>query len=160
MFSIYTNLKNDRQYRAATGLDIDKFQALPEVFAKHFVAKKNSTIGGKITRFTEHGEALFFVLFYLKTYPTLQVLGLQFGISDTCAQGNLAYLMPFLKAALKAKNTLVSRIFESQESFAKAFEGVEGIFIDGTEFPIERADNEEVQEKTYSGKKNFIPSFY
>ncbi len=157
MFSIYTNLKNDRQYRAATGLDFDKFQALQQVFSRHFVAKKNSKVGGKITRFTENGEALFFVLFYLKTYPTLQVLGLQFGISDTCSHDNLSYLMPFLKAALRDKNTLVSRIFESQESFEKAFEGVEDIFIDGTEFPIERADNQEVQEKGYSGKKNFIP---
>jgi Helix-turn-helix of DDE superfamily endonuclease len=96
------------------------------------------------------------VLFYLKTYPTLQVLGLQFGVSDTCAQANLAYFMPFLKASLKAKNTLVARIFESQESFEKTFEGVEDIFIDGTEIAIERADNQEVQQAAYSGKKNFI----
>ncbi len=156
MFSIYTNLKNDRQYRAATGLDFDKFKALHQTFSSHFIAKKSSKVGGKLTRFIDSEESLFFVLFYLKTYPTLQVLGLQFGISDTCAQDNLSYLMPFLKAALRDKNTLISRIFESQESFEKAFEGVDDIFIDGTEFPIERADNQEVQQKGYSGKKNFI----
>lgn len=82
-------------------------------------------------------------------------MGLQFGISDTCAHDNLSYLMPFLKASLKDKNTLVSRVFESQESFEKAFEGVEDIFIDGTEISIERADNDEIQAKAYSGKKNF-----
>jgi hypothetical protein len=54
---------------------------------------------------------------------------------------------------LKDKNTFVSRIFESQESFDKAFEGVEDIFIDGTEISIERAYNDEIQAKAYSGKK-------
>ncbi len=71
-------------------------------------------------------------------------MGLQFGISDTCAHDNLSYLLLFLKAASRDKNTLVARVFESQESFEKAFEGVEDIFIDGTEFPIEKADNQEV----------------
>jgi hypothetical protein len=40
MFSIYTNLKNDCKYRAATGLDFDKFKELYKVFSRHFVAKK------------------------------------------------------------------------------------------------------------------------
>jgi hypothetical protein len=55
-------------------------------------------------------------LFYLKTYPTLQVLGLQFGVSDTCANDNLSYLMPF------------KGNFERQASFEKIFEGIRRYF--------------------------------
>jgi len=37
--------------------------------------------GGKPGVFSSHEERLFFVLFYLKTYPTFDVLGFHFGLS-------------------------------------------------------------------------------
>jgi hypothetical protein len=58
---------------------------------------------------------------------------------------------------LKKKKALVSRVFESQEAFEKAFEGVEDIFVDGTEIGIERANNDDIQRESFSGKKNFTP---
>jgi hypothetical protein len=98
MSSIYENLKNDRQYSASTGLNEPKFNELYAEFAQHFIPKKINVITGELPRFYYPREALFFVLFYLKTYPTLQVFGLQFGISDCSASDNLDYIMPFLKA--------------------------------------------------------------
>lgn len=127
MSSIYENLKNDRQYSASTGLNLVKFTELYEEFQPFFVPKKTNVITGELPRFADDREALFFVLFYLKTYPSLQVLGLQFGISDASAMGNLDYIMPFLKATLKKKKALVSRVFENQEAFEKAFIDVEDI---------------------------------
>lgn len=153
MASIYENLKNDRQYSASTGLNESKFNELYQEFKLHFVAKKTNQITGEPPRFYDSREALFFLLFYLKTYPTLQVLGLQFGISDFSASDNLAYLMPFLKASLKEKQALVSRVFGNEQAFQQAFAEVEDIFIDGTEIGIERAENGDIQRESFSGKK-------
>lgn len=118
---------------------------------------QNALITKEEAYLTNASEALFFILFYLKTYPTWQILGLQFGFSDTTAGNFVAYILPFLKASLAEKEALSSRIFESQSDFEKAFEGVKDIFIDGTEIPIERAENDKKQKSTFSGKKNFIP---
>lgn len=153
MASIYENLKNDRQYSASTGLNQVKFEELYQEFKQHFVPKKNNILTQELPRFHEAREALFFVLFYLKTYPSLQVLGLIFGISDFSASNNYDYIIPFLKVALKKKESLVSRIFESQQAFEMAFKDVEDIFVDGTEIGIERAKNNDIQEKSFSGKK-------
>ena len=158
MASIYENLKNDRQYSASTGLNKSQFNELYEEFQIHFVPKKINIITGELPRFYDSREALFFVLFYLKTYPTLQVFGLQFGISDFSASDNFDYIMPFLKASLKEKESLVSRIFESQEAFENAFVDVEDIFVDGTEIPIERAENDDIQREAFSGKKKSYPN--
>jgi hypothetical protein len=95
MASIYENLKNDRQYSASTGLNEAKFNELYDEFKQHFFPKKNNVITGELPRFYDAKEALFFVLFYLKTYPTLQVFGLQFGISDCSALIIWAILCPF-----------------------------------------------------------------
>lgn len=58
---------------------------------------------------------------------------------------------------MKAKQAWVSRIFESQEAFDLAFKEVKDIFVDGTEIPIERAVNQDIQRSNFSGKKNSIP---
>jgi hypothetical protein len=158
MASIYENLKNDRPYSASTGLTLAKFNELYEEFQVHFIPQKTNVITGALPRFYDPREALFFVLFYLKTYPTLQVLGLIFGISDYSASDNFDYLMPFLKATLKKKEALVYRIFDNQEAFANAFKEVADIFVDGTAIGIARAKNDEIQQKSFSGKKNFIHS--
>jgi hypothetical protein len=50
---------------------------------------------------------------------------------------------------------LVFEIFKNQEEFDKAFEGIEELYIDGTEIPIERSVNQDIQKNEYSGK-NFI----
>ncbi len=103
---------------------------------------------------TDKKEALFFILHYYKAYPTLQNSGMYFGISDAAASQYLELLKPCLKAALQQKNMLAKRLFTGQDSFETTFIGVQDLFIDVTEIPIERAKNQEVQRENYSGKKN------
>jgi len=43
---------------------------------------------------------LFFVLFYLKTYPTFDVLGFHFGLSARHAHDHVEFLMRILERAL------------------------------------------------------------
>jgi hypothetical protein len=153
MASIYVNLQNERQYAASTGLTIAKFDELHEIFDSIYVPKPTNSITGNEAYLIDSREALFFILVYLKTYPTWQFLGLLFGFSDTTSGSYIAYILPSLKQSLKEKDMLVFRLFENQADFDKAFEGVTEIFIDGTEIPIERAENDIQQRKTFSGKK-------
>jgi hypothetical protein len=85
MASIYENLRTDRQYAAATGLNQEKFEQLALTFDKFYKPKNNRLISGEKPLFHQSREALFFILFYFKNYSTLQVLGLQFNISDFTA---------------------------------------------------------------------------
>lgn len=154
--SIYYNARTDRQYKAATGLSMAEFEALFLLFAPLYTLKSSVTVGGqKEPVFTNKKEALFFVLYAHKAYPTLQNLGLCFGISDATASRYLDRLKPCLKAALRQQNPALRRVFSTQAEFDTAFAGVTDIFIDVTEIPVERAENYEVQKNHYSGKKNF-----
>ncbi len=156
MATIFDNVQNDRQYLASTGMNQHDFDRLHEVFTRYYVPKSTNEISKKSALLTSSREALFFSLFYYKSYPTLEVLGLSFGFSNTSAYVYLDYIKPHLKAALRAASVLVNRVFENQDEFDKAFPGVEDIFVDGSEIGIQRACVQEVQQADYSGKKKRI----
>lgn len=155
--SIYHNARNERQYKAATGLSMAEFEALYAVFEHFYVPKKPLPYGPAQPVLTDKKEALFFILHYYKAYPTLQNLGMYFGLSDAAASHYLEMLKPCLKAALQQQNVLAKRLFTGQQSFEQTFAGVSDLFIDVTEVPIERSDNQEIQRSQFSGKKNSTP---
>lgn len=156
--SIYHNSKNDRQYRAATGLSLVEFESLFVVFAPYYTPKTaNPHPGTTQPILTDKREALFFILHYFKAYPTLQNQGLYFGISDSAASNALERLKPCLKAALNHQSLAISRLFSDQKGFEKVFKDVDEMFIDVTEISIERAVDQVVQENHYSGKKKHTP---
>jgi hypothetical protein len=154
--SIYQNVRTDRQYRAATGLSIIEFDLLYENFQGFYTPKEQLPhLVTEPVLLADKREALFFVLHYLKAYPTLQNMGLYFGMSDASVSTFLGLLKPCLKAALHQQGHAVQRVFASQQAFDEAFAGVADIFIDVTEIPIERAVNQEEQREHFSGKKTF-----
>jgi len=157
--SIYQNAKNERQYKAATGLSLAEFDALYLLFAPVYEPKQTLPYLTNLPALlTDKREALFFILHYFKTYPTLQNISIYFGMSDAPINNCLARLKPCLKAALAQQNGLVHRLFADQQAFENAFAGEEDLFIDVTEIPIERSSNQEAQQQMYSGKKNSIRS--
>ena len=153
MASIYTNLRTERQYWASTGLSEETFNQLFEQFKQFYVPKKGNSASPYEPLFQDAREALFFILFYYKTYPTLQILGLPFGCSDKSAFEYLEYIKPALKKALEADKRLAVEVFGSQAAFDKAFERVQDIMIDGFEMPVERDKDKQLQAEDCSGKK-------
>ena len=90
MSSIYHNLLTDKQYKAATGLNIIEFDRLYNVFHMLYLPKNgNPYLTNKSPVLTDKREALFFILHYYKSYPTLQNLGLYFGFSEFTASNYL-----------------------------------------------------------------------
>ena len=157
--SIYQNVRTDRQYKAATGLSIIEFDLLYENFQGFYTPKTQLPyVATEPVLLADKREALFFVLHYLKAYPTLQNMGLYFGMSDASASTLLALLKPCLKAALQQQRNMVQRVFANQQAFDEAFAGVADIFIDVTEIPIERAVGQDEQREHFSGKKTFTRS--
>lgn len=157
--TIFINLRTDRQYKASTGLSLVEFDHLYVLFDPYYVPKEQlAHLAGTPVLLSDKREALFFILHYLKAYPTLQNMGLYFGMSDSAVSAFINLLKPCLKAAVQQQTGIIKRIFTTQQEFDEAFEGVEDIFIDATEIPIERAANEQVQREHYSGKKTFIRS--
>ena len=101
MASIYHNVRTQRQYKAATGLEQVEFDALLRPVPRILYAKKLLISGLAQPILTDKREALFFILHYYKVYPNLQNLSLYFGIPDAAASQYLKLLKPYLKAALQ-----------------------------------------------------------
>lgn len=154
--SIYHNAKNDRQYKAATGLTQAQFQQLYLLFAPYYQPKRPQPYLKAVPVLMDKREALFFILHYYKAYPTLQNIGLYFGFSEFAASSYLERIKPCLKAALRAQNQKDRVLFTNQKQVDEQFADVEDLVIDVTEVPIERAVNQQVQQEFYSGKKKVI----
>jgi len=158
MKSIFANLRTEKQYKASTGLSKDQFENLLPVFEKYYRPKGKSPVRNTLPPvLTDKKEALFFVLHYLKSYPTLENMGLYFGMDVRTVSDYLARTKAALKSSLAEMEAICWTVFKKQEDFDQAFEGVEDIVIDCTELPIQRPEGHEKQALVYSGKKNAIP---
>jgi hypothetical protein len=165
-------IRDDRQMRALTGVPIEKLEILEVAFAKALAAEKQSRYqkqvdagkrqrklgGGQKGKLPTVREKLIFVLYYLKVYPTFDVLGAQFGVARSKACENLHFLYPILGQALVSLDVFPHRKFETVEEFRAACENIDILLIDATERPHRRPSDNAEQEDLYSGKKRITPS--
>ena len=106
-------IRHERQFRAFTGLSQKEFDRLLAEFTqalasaqqqrykKHSLQRQRKPGGGRKGALSTPELKLFFILCYLKTYPTFDVLGGLFDLSPAKAQENLVKLLPILKHAEK-----------------------------------------------------------
>lgn len=152
--------KDPRAMKALTGLSYQEFTDLLPTFAKEVLNiqrlkpnRKRKVGGGKKGKLPTMESKLFFILFYLKTYPTFDVLGF---ITDRdrgkCCR-SVHILLLALKKTLGKEIVLPERKITSVEEFIRKFPGVKDVFFDGTERRIQRPKNKKRQNKMYSGKK-------
>lgn len=160
----------DRKYRALIGMSKNNFQQLAVAFSEVYQAQKaqeyedfvkkydrKPTTGGSPI-FKTASEQLFFTLFYLKTYPTFDVLGFTFDCSGKTAHENLYKFLPILEKALALLNVLPKRKFNTVEEFIDFVKEHKDILIDATERIHHRKKDYEEQKKFYNGKKKPILS--
>ncbi len=150
-----------RIIRSLTGLDLSKFNKLLLTFTLVLekTTKKNSkaTIrkigGGRHHTLPTAKEKLFYILFYMKCYPTYDLAGFLFESDRSQACRWVKELLPILQASLDRELVLPKRKLNSVKEFVQYFPGVKDIFIDGTERPVQRPTKDKRQAKHYSGKK-------
>ena len=161
MIQIEKALTTSRVMRSLTGLDLSSFNALLSTFALVLkkTAKQNSKAtkrqmgGGRHHTLATPREKLFYILFYMKCYPTYDLAGFIFESDRSQACRWVKELLPVLQGSLDRELVLPKRKINSVEGFLQFFPGVKDIFIDGTERPVQRPKKEKRQAKHYSGKK-------
>lgn len=157
--SIYQNVKTDREYRSATGLSKAQFEQLAVKFKEYYqvVEWEFPENFGQERAIKQAEEGLFLVLFYLKSYPVLDVLAMSFGVSRGVVSRYLTLFKSILKTVLQAEGVLPHRSFESKQHLEEALKEVPLLRIDATERPTQRPQDEQQQKGQFSGKKNSIP---
>ena len=115
--------------------------------------RKRAVGGGCNGKIKSAKRKLFFILLYVKTYPTFDVAAFMFASSKSRTHHWAHSILPLLEKTLGRKIALPKRRISTPEEFIAAFPGVEEAMIDGVERPTIRSKKDKTQKKHYSGKK-------
>ena len=153
-------LSDDRSSQANIGLlPLDFYKLLP-FFKKEIDSRKikrgikNLKNAGRKSALDTMEKKLFYSLYYLKVYPTFDVLGATFGMDrGTACKWAHRYIDVLLEALVRAE-VLPKRKIKSRAEFIKCFPDLKVVITDGTERRKRRPKNKALQKEFYSGKKN------
>lgn len=160
----YSQLQNKpRTLRSLTGLNPSEFDALLSSFGTAwdgFVTetfeqrgnRKRAYGAGRTAHLEQLADKLLFILFYFRQYPTQEVQGFLFGMSQSQANEWIHRLSGLLNEALGYEMQLPERRAANLETVLSSCPSLEFI-IDGTERPINRPKDKDKQKAYYSGKK-------
>lgn len=157
-------ITDDRQMRALTGLDRAAFCGLAEPFATGCQQEADARFtnqrprqrkagGGRKGVLVSPQQKLLFILFYLKTYPTFDVLGASFGLPRSKACEHAHRLAKALERTLRTQGVLPARAIESLAQMQQVFAEVPTLLLDATERPVQRPQALVDRAADYSGKK-------
>ena len=161
MFKLERAKKSDRIMKALTGMTILEFESLVITFSlvlqKYQATRKKKRQralgGGRQHTLKTTADRLFFILFYVKCYPTMDLAGFFFGVDRSRIQRWVKELLPLLEETLGRELVLPARKINSIEEFVAQFPEVKDVFIDATERPIRRPGKSKAQNDHYSGRK-------
>jgi hypothetical protein len=158
----YKDIRNERQWKAMTGLSQQEFTSLSNAFGIayeqiHGVALQQGAANlGKEVVLSTYADCLFFTLFELKTAQSFDCLGVLFHMDGSSAQRNFVKYLQLVELALQQQGALPRRSFSSLSEFKKYVQGEEELIVDATEMRIQRPAAKEKQQQRYSGKKKHI----
>lgn len=165
MIGIEKSMNNARQLKALIGLSKSEFEFLLYFFEQSYdefkeleftrknKKRKRAKGGGSKGKLDSMQIKLFFVLFYLKTYPTFDVLGSYFNLSRSKACDNAHVLSKVLLQTFSKLGALPAREINSIEDMKAVFGINNTLLIDATERANFRHKNQAMQKVHYSGKK-------
>jgi hypothetical protein len=155
--------KNERTMKAVFGLDEEKFDALAERMGEEYFkvleakeGRQRAPGAGNPGKVPTGRHKLAFILFYLKVYPTLDVMSVFSGINNGECCRWVHKLMPVLEKLLGQKLALPKRKISTVEEFAAAFPEAKEVIIDGVERPVQRAKKKRRSANTTPGKRRGI----
>lgn len=145
--------------RSLTGMNPEEIEILVENFETVYQSRGRAKSrqrafgGGRKSTLTGSREKVFFLLFYLKVYPTFAVAGFLWDVHRATPEKWVKKYLPILEETLGHLCVLPERKIESVEAFLRQFPKVKDVLIDGTERPIRRPSSSKNRRKQYSGKK-------
>ena len=117
---------------------------------------RRGSLSGK-TKLKTSEDKLFFILYYMKTYPTFDVLGFNFWFWRSCSCSNVHKILPILKRFLQKLWVAPKRELKTVEELKNAFEwDVLDLIIDWTERKYFRHKKYSEQKKIILEKRNVI----
>jgi len=153
-------LENNRLTRAVLGVRKVTFEKLLVTFvqihreeAESDKKRKRAFGGGSKGNIKDPRKKLFFILWYLKVYPTFDVAAYVFASSKTRTHIWVHNILPTLEKTLGRRLVLPKRRINSVEEFFSFFPEVKEVMLDGVERPTIRSKKTKQQNKHYSGKK-------
>jgi hypothetical protein len=161
MLNIKRALRTDRLMKALTGMTVAEFERLLPTFSaglnkaqtKAKKERKRAVGGGRQHSLKTPTDKLFFILLYLKCYPTFDLAGLLYGVDRSQTQRWVKALLPVLEEVLGWQVVLPQRRIGTIEEFIQHFPAVKDVFVDGTERPVQRPQQAKAQREHYSGKQ-------
>jgi len=161
MLDIHKALRNESVLRSLTGLRIKQFAELHQKFDMELakrkidakVERRRAPGGGRKHTLENSEDKLFFILLYLKVYPTMELAGFLFGVAKSQICTWVKTFQPVLEAVLSETHDLPKRKISAMKEFIERFPNVKKVVVDGTERPRTRPKNSEQQRLYYSGKK-------
>ena len=152
MMDIDAVLGNKEQSRAVIGLDSKEFEYLLPMY-EQVLRDQDPYFAGRTHTLKTASDKLFFILYYLKSYDTYDVLAAQYGKKRPRAYTWVKENLPILTETLKRLNLLPAREINTREDFKELFPSTKDIFTDVTERLIQRPKNSKKQREHYSGKQ-------
>lgn len=159
----YTQLsRKPKQFHALTGYTLEEFHALLPTFVNSFLAYVQAyTLEGKARQKRRYvtyknsplptmEDKLLFILMYLRKATTQDIFGEVFGMPQPVVNKWVHVLHPCLNQALAELGEIPAR---TASDLQVADDAIKLYFQDGTERPIQRPKDKEVQKTYYSGKK-------
>ena len=161
VININRALKSERLLKALTGVSVAEFNTLLPSFdaavtkskREQKTNRKRAEGGGRKHTLLTSQHQLFFILFYLKCYPTFDLAGFFFDVDRSRSWHWVQELLPILEKTLAWQVVLPKRKIRTVEEFMHHFPEIKDIFIDGTERPVQRPQKGKAQRKHYSGKQ-------
>lgn len=154
-------LSDRRSSQANIGLLPDEFYKLIPYFEKELEERKekrgvkNERNAGRKSKLDTNKKKLFYALYYLKVYPTFDVLGATFDMDRGTACKWAHIYVDILQGALLRADVLPKREIKSRKEFIKFFPELNLVITDGTERRRRRPKNKDEQKEYFSGKKKF-----
>jgi hypothetical protein len=162
MASSYKDIRNERQWKAMTGLRQVEFTSLSLAFGTAYEQLYGVTLHqglanlGKEVVLSSDEECLFFTLFQLKTAQSFDCLGVLFNMDGSSAHRNFIKYLQVLELALQQQGALPRRSFASLAEFRKYLQDEQELIADATELRTQRLADKDKGEQYYSGKKKHI----
>ena len=166
-------ISDERQFKALIWLTKNEFIFLVELFWKiegeikdekyeerlqnnNWKNVRRGSLSGN-TKLKASEDKLFFLLYYLKSYPTFDVLWFHFWLSRSGSCQNIHKFLPILQRLLLKLWVSPKRKLRNPEDLKEAFWGdILDLIIDWTERKHFRHKKDSEQKKNYSWKKSVI----
>jgi hypothetical protein len=155
--------ENPKETRRLIGLEYEQLQQLIKN-AEQLNYEKQALKESKKIRIIAGGggrkpklsvtEQIILTLVYLRQMTTFQLLGIQFGVSESTANDTFNYWLPILRELLPSSLIEQVKKNESDYEVVKEILTEYELIVDSYEQVRERPGDNEEQEKYFSGKKS------